>query len=281
MNDIDRQGPLPPALAEAVDLARRDGGRDSPGSRVLYYPVASSTNDLAARAAERGAPDGTLVIAGQQVAGRGRAGHQWYSPAGAGLYLSVVVDTRAGEVRDRVGALTLAAGVGVAEGLHAASGLPVRIKWPNDLVMAPAGTVRGARKLAGILAEGQVEGEDLTRVVVGIGVNVGAAPWPAEISAKTTSLEEELGRPVDPALVLGALLSRFGAWLRRGREGDTAAVSARWQRLGVGASGATVEIPLPGGVRRGVTCGLDADGALLVRHGAEIERVVGGEVTWL
>lgn len=281
MSEIDCQGPLPPALADAVEMARREGGPDAPGSRVLYYPVASSTNDLAARAAERGAPDGTLVIAGQQVAGRGRAGHQWYSPAGAGLYLSVVVDTRAGAAPDRVGALTLAAGVAVAEGLHAASGLPVRIKWPNDLVMAPAGTVRGARKLAGILAEGQVDGAALTRVVVGIGVNVGAAPWPAEISARTTSLEEELGRPVDPGLVLGALLSRLGAWLGRGRAGEAAAVSARWQRLGVGASGATVEIPSPVGGRRGVTCGLADDGALLVRHGAEVERVVGGEVRWL
>jgi BirA family biotin operon repressor/biotin-[acetyl-CoA-carboxylase] ligase len=279
VTEVDRPAPLPPALAGALAQAAATGPAPL-GARVLYFPVATSTNDLAARAAALGAPDGTLVIAGQQTRGRGRVGHQWFSPAGTGLYVSVVVDVHGGGA-DWVGAITLAAGVAMAEGLHAASGLPVVVKWPNDLVMAPAGTVRGARKLAGILAEAHGEDGRLARVIVGVGINVGAAVWPPEISARATSLEEELGRGVDPGLVLGACVARLGLWLERLRAGQSALVRARWQQLAVGASGATVEISHPGGPRRGVTCGIDQDGALLVRQGARTERVVGGEVSWL
>jgi len=281
MTEIDRAASVPVGLADGLEHARTHGDATPLGSRVLYFPVASSTNDLAAKLAAQGTPDGTLVIAGQQTAGRGRGGHHWYSPPGAGLYVSVVLDAQQGTVGDWVHALTLATGVAMAEGLHAASGLPIVIKWPNDLVMAPAGTVRGARKLAGILAEAQTEAGSLTHVIVGVGVNVGPAAWPPEISSRATSLEEELGRAVDPSQVLGASLARLGTWVRRLRAGHAAIVRTRWQQLAVGATGATVEIAHAGGLRRGVTAGIDEGGALLVRHATGTERVVGGEVTWL
>lgn len=281
MTEIDRAASVPTGLADGLEHARAHGDPSPLGSRVLYFPVASSTNDLASTLAMQGTPDGTLVIAGQQTAGRGRGGHQWFSPPGAGLYVSVVLDARQGHSGDWVHALTLATGVAMAEGLHAASGLPIVIKWPNDLVMAPAGTVRGARKLAGILAEAQTDAGTLSHVIVGVGVNVGPAAWPPEISACATSLDEELGRSVDPSLVLSASLARIGTWVRRLRAGQSAVVRARWQQLAVGATGATVEIAHADGPRRGVTCGIDGDGALLVRHGTGTERVVGGEVTWL
>jgi BirA family biotin operon repressor/biotin-[acetyl-CoA-carboxylase] ligase len=280
VTEIDRPAPLPHGLAEGLAMA---GARAAAplGARVLYFPVASSTNDLALRAAGLGAPDGTLVIAGQQTSGRGRAGHTWFSPPGAGLYLSAVVDAREGSADGWVATLMLAAGVAMAEGLHAACGLPVVVKWPNDLVLAPAGTVRAARKLAGILAEARNDGGTLTHVILGVGVNVGAAQWPPEISARATSLEGELGRPVDAGLVLGACVTRLGLWLGRLRNGHASAVRARWQQLAVGASGATVEVGHADGPRRGITCGIDGDGALLVRCGAAVDRVVGGEVNWL
>jgi BirA family biotin operon repressor/biotin-[acetyl-CoA-carboxylase] ligase len=281
VTDADRLAPLPAALAEGLAAALAADGTPSIGARVLYFPLATSTNDLAARAAEQGAVDGTIVIAGQQTAGRGRAGHTWFSPPGAGLYLSTVVDARLPDAPAWVPALTLTAGVAVAEGLHAASGLPVVIKWPNDLVMAPAGAVRGARKLAGILAEARSDAGRVTHVIVGVGVNVSAAAWPPEISARATSLEEELGRPIDPGAVLGAMVARLGVWLDRLRAGERALVRSRWQRLSVGATGAAVAVPGAEGARRGLTAGLDADGALLVRCGTDVTRVVAGEVTWL
>lgn len=277
----DRSSPLPVSIAEGLDRALASGEAAPIGARVLYYPVTASTNDLAAHLGELGCPDGTLVIAGQQTAGRGRGSHTWFSPPGAGIYVSVLLDAGADGPTDWVRGVTLASGVALAEGLHAASGLPVSIKWPNDLVMAPAGSVRGARKLAGILCEAQSEAGRITRVVVGLGINVAAAAWPADISARATSLEEELGRPVDAGLVLGTVVSYLGRWLRRLRAGQTAAVLSRWPTLAVGSSGAAVELSRDGIVTRGVTAGIDGDGALLVRHGSATERVVAGEVRWL
>jgi BirA family biotin operon repressor/biotin-[acetyl-CoA-carboxylase] ligase len=258
------------------------GGALPEGAALVYFPIVTSTNDLAAALAERGHADSTIVVADEQLAGRGRGGHTWYSPPEAGLYTSIIVDARTGAApADWARWLTLAAGVAISEGLHAASGLPVAIKWPNDLVIAPSGTVRGARKLGGILAEARSERGQLTHVIVGFGVNVLRSSFPPEISARATSLEDELGREVDRGRVLAASLGRFLTWLRRLRAGQTAAVVARWRELAVGGSGATIEWTRDGQRLRGVTAGIDAEGALLVRAGGATERVLGGEVVWL
>ena len=286
MNGLDRAAVLPPDLAEPLEAAIAGGLLAPIGGDVLYFPVASSTNDLALRLAERGGGDGTIVIADRQTAGRGRGGHSWFSPPGAGLYVSVVVagdepENEAGAAGEWPRWLTLATGVALAEGLHAASGLPVSIKWPNDLVIAASGSVRGARKLGGILAEARVDAGRVTHVVVGFGINVRRSSFPPEISARATSLEDELGRDVDRARVLVALLRRFAAWLQRLRVGRSAEVVTRWSQLAAGATGALVEWHDEAGARRGVTAGIDRAGALTVRTGAAVERIVGGEVTWV
>jgi BirA family transcriptional regulator, biotin operon repressor / biotin---[acetyl-CoA-carboxylase] ligase len=284
---IDRPSAVPLDIAGPLELAFSSQGIAPIGSQVIFFPVATSTNDLALRLADHGCPDGTVVIADQQTAGRGRGSHSWHSPAGSGLYVSVVVRVDLARAGREHGAadwprwLTLATGVALAEGLHAASGLPVSIKWPNDLVMAPAGTVRGARKLGGVLAEGRTDAGQLTHVVVGFGVNVRSSAFPPEISARATSLEDELGRDIDRGAVLAALLKRFSMWLARLRAQRSADVAARWSALAVGATGSTVEWRADGGPRRGVTAGIDGEGALLIRAGASTERVVSGEVIWL
>jgi BirA family biotin operon repressor/biotin-[acetyl-CoA-carboxylase] ligase len=124
----------------------------------------SSTNDIAARLADLGAEEGTTVAAEAQTAGRGRMGRTWFSPPGAGLYLSIVlrppsvVQLPAGQgfspVPDLSTLLTLAAGVALAEGVQAGTGLSAEIKWPNDLLV-------GKRKRAGILAEAAAQGGTL------------------------------------------------------------------------------------------------------------------------
>jgi BirA family transcriptional regulator, biotin operon repressor / biotin---[acetyl-CoA-carboxylase] ligase len=281
MNEIDRPAALPPDLDAALGPMLA-GGVLPEGAVLVYYPVVGSTNDLASALVERGYPDSTIVVADEQIAGRGRGGHTWYSPAGAGLYVSIIVDARRGEnASDWQRWLTLGTGVAISEGLHAASGLPVNIKWPNDLVIAPSGTVRGARKLGGILAEARSEGAQLSHVIVGFGVNVQRSAFPPEISARATSLEDELGREVDRGRVLAATLGRFLTWLRRLRAGQTTAVVARWRELAVGGSGAAIEWTRDGIRLRGITAGIDAEGALLVRAGGSTERVLGGEVAWL
>src|SRR5215471_8305535 len=113
------------------------------GARLFYFAETGSTNDLAAAAADRGEPEGTTFVAGAQTAGRGRLGRAWFSPPGAGLYISTIVRRRA-----IAPWITLAGGVAVAEGIRAGTALPVQIKWPNDIVTV--GSFKARRKIAGI-----------------------------------------------------------------------------------------------------------------------------------
>lgn len=282
----DRPAPLPPELAEALQAARSPG-RPDPG--VHYYPLVTSTNDLALRLAANGAPDGAIVIADQQTAGRGRGGHVWFSPAGSGVYVTMVLRAGPDRVADWPRWLTLAAGVALAEGILRVTGLPVRIKWPNDLVAMPAGgdnrraagTVRGSRKLGGVLAEAQTSGAGVEAVVVGYGLNVGLASYPSKIGATATSLEAELGRPVDRALVVAGTVGALAQWVHRLRTCGGADVIRRWRELGVGVTGAHVSWRDGEATRMGITAGVDGDGALLVRQDGVTSRILGGEVTWL
>ena len=139
--------PVPADLHEALDRATpRLGCFRLPPT---YFSTVGSTNDAALALAERGDAEGAIVIASSQTAGRGRRGRAWHSPAGSGLYVSVVLaPARAREEPDRATALlTLTAGVAIAEAIERVTGLAPAIKWPNDLLV-------GRRKLAGILAEG-------------------------------------------------------------------------------------------------------------------------------
>jgi len=132
----------------AAALAATAAARGVFGARLHYAAEVGSTNDLAAAAADRGEREGTTFVAGAQTAGRGRLGRTWFSPPGAGLYLSTIV--RRASV---VPWITLAGGVAVADGIRAATGLPLQIKWPNDIVAVGGTGFRARRKIAGILAE--------------------------------------------------------------------------------------------------------------------------------
>src|SRR5688572_27678266 len=137
------------------------------GRHITWLESTSSTNDIASRLAQAGAEEGTTVVAERQTAGRGRHGRVWFSPTGAGLYVSVIVRPARDESNDERPAalLTLASGVAIAEAVRAVTGLPAEIKWPNDVLI-------GKRKLAGILAEAAVQAGTLQFVVVGFGVNL-------------------------------------------------------------------------------------------------------------
>ncbi|HTK30067.1 MAG TPA: biotin--[acetyl-CoA-carboxylase] ligase [Vicinamibacterales bacterium] len=256
---------LPSDLADAIAGAAPRLGRL--GTRVLFYPVAASTNDVAAAIAVEGA----VVVADEQTAGRGRRGHTWFSPPGSGLYVSVVLQPgRARPDADRATAvLTLAAGVGIAEGIAASTGLRVDLKWPNDLFA-------GRRKLGGILAEA-----DLPFVTLGYGINVSAVFPPSDIAARVTSLETELGRPIDRGLVLAETLAGLSRRYDDLLEGRVDAILDAWRSLAPGAIGAPVSWAGPAGEQRGVTAGIDDRGALLVNAGGRIERIVAGELKWL
>ena len=215
------------------------------------------------------------MVAAAQTAGRGRFGRTWFSPPGAGLYVSTVI--RNGTTAPY---LTLAGGVAVADGILAASGLPVEIKWPNDIVVRDAGTAR-RRKLAGILAEASTSAEGLQYVILGFGINLRSAAYPPDLADRATAIETELGRPVDGALLLTETLAAFAASFEELAGGHSEAVLARWRQLAPSAHGSRVEWTSSAGTLAGTAEGIAEDGALVVRVGSRIERIISGEVRWL
>ena len=277
-------------LAEAIARGRPRLGQLA--STVLYFPTIGSTNDIAlARSAKTSAeypavaecsakalaersterPDGLVVVADEQTAGRGRRGHHWFSPPGSGLYVSVVLAPSTARVDPSRATtlLTLAAGVALAEGIDAATSLSVSLKWPNDLFVS-------RRKLAGILAEGSDR-----FVVVGYGINVASAAFPPELGDRATSLEFELGRLVDRHHVLVETLAALSRRYEDLLAGRFDAILDAWRRRAPSASGARVAWTTRDGTQSGMTAGIDDHGALLVQVGATTERIVSGEVTWL
>ena len=258
---------VPPEVAEA--LARLQPRLGPFGQHVHWYPDITSTNDVAARLADAGAPEGTVVAADAQTAGRGRHGRVWASPPGAGLYVSIVLRPD----HFHAGLLTLAAGVAVSEGIQAATGLETHVKWPNDVYV-------GERKLAGILAEAGSSGSGVQHVVLGCGINVTPAAYPPDVALRATSIELELGRAVDRGLVLGECLAAFDARyaaLQARRGGD---VLKDWRQRAALTFGRRIEWDADGSVRRGVAEDVDDTGALLVRTPAGRERIISGEVRW-
>jgi BirA family transcriptional regulator, biotin operon repressor / biotin---[acetyl-CoA-carboxylase] ligase len=246
------------------------------GARLFYAAEVRSTNDLAAVAAERGDPEGTTFVAGAQTAGRGRLGRAWFSPPGAGLYLSTIVRRQ-----PLAPWVTLAGGVAVAVGIRGATGLPVQIKWPNDIVAIGGAGFKARRKIAGILAEATSGPDGVQYVILGIGINLGPAAFPPELADRAGSIETELGRPVDPGPVLAAVLAALNATLADVEARGPSNLLARWMALSPSAHGAPIEWDGPAGPQAGVTAGVAADGALLVRSRSGVARILAGEVRWI
>jgi BirA family biotin operon repressor/biotin-[acetyl-CoA-carboxylase] ligase len=257
-------------------MARVAARADFMGRRVHWLESTASTNDVAARLAESGADEGTTVVAEAQTAGRGRHGRVWFSPAGAGLYVSVIVRPAAGMAggANPASLLTLASGVAIAEAVRTVTGLPAEIKWPNDVVIR-------RRKLAGILAEAAVQAGVLQFVVVGFGVNLQSAAYPPDLASRATSIEAETSRPADRALVLAEILAAMGERYADLRVGRFDAILSAWRGLAPSLPGANVEWDSPAGVIRGRAHDIDQDGALLVRVDGRIERIVAGELRWV
>jgi BirA family transcriptional regulator, biotin operon repressor / biotin---[acetyl-CoA-carboxylase] ligase len=264
--------PVPDDVVQA--LAATASRRGCFGDPIYFFTETPSTNDVAATLAERGAPEGATVFAWSQTAGRGRFGRTWFSPPGAGLYVSIVCrnETAAPHV-------TLAGGVSVAEAIRSATGLPVHIKWPNDVVVEGIAPAR-RRKLAGILAEGSTSADGLQYVILGFGINLRPAAYPPELSDRATSIEAELGRHADGAAVLAEMLASFAGWFAQLSRGDSRGLLARWRELAPSACGAALEWDAPHGIVSGVSAGLADDGALLVKVQDRVERIISGELRW-
>jgi BirA family biotin operon repressor/biotin-[acetyl-CoA-carboxylase] ligase len=259
-----------------LSAAALSGSLIAPGSfwrEIAVTGLTGSTNaDLLAQAAGR-APEGSVLVAEAQTAGRGRMGRTWLSPPGAALMFSVLL--RPDAVRPaRRGWIPLLAGVAIASAIRSLTGLDARLKWPNDVLVGDA-------KLAGILAE-----QSADAIVVGVGINVSTRQ--AELPVETaTSLAIEGASCTDRQLllcgVLGEIERLYLAWSGTASPGDPDASGLRdAYRRRCATLGRQVRVEFPGGdMVRGTALDVDADGRLLLRTADGALAVSAGDVVHL
>jgi BirA family biotin operon repressor/biotin-[acetyl-CoA-carboxylase] ligase len=228
------------------------GGRF--GAAIHSAASLPSTQQAALEAAAAGASEGTLFLAQAQTQGRGRHGHAWHSPPGAGLYLSLVLRPRL--TPQQTLPLTLAFGLAVADAVEESCRLRPEIRWPNDLLLE-------GRKFCGLLLEANPD-----FAVLGVGINVAPQPFPPELEPIATALEWHTPAPVSRlqlcAAVVRQLERRYLGFAGRERE-----VLAEFESRSRYARGLEVVVGgsvMGGCALRGVTAGLDESGFLRLRH---------------
>jgi BirA family biotin operon repressor/biotin-[acetyl-CoA-carboxylase] ligase len=249
-----------------------DSLRAALGTRPFrFYDQVGSTQDLAREWAlsEPAAPPGAVVIAEEQTAGRGRQGRTWYSPPASSIMCSVIL--RPHLMPEQLQRLTMATGIAVAETLS--SFLPglVTLKWPNDVQVR-------RRKICGILTEAIWIDNRPVAVIVGIGINIRTDFAGTEMADHATSLEAELGRPVDRHVILANLLGHVYTWSDRV---DDPALLNTWRgRLSTLGKRVTVYPQLDRSeAYEGVAESVDENGALFVRlDSGERRRVLAADV---
>ncbi len=244
------------------------------GRTLHILPQTGSTNDEVKTLALQGAPEGTVVLAEEQLRGRGRQGRGFVSPPGVGIYLSLLLRPIV-EV-SRLPPLTLLAAVAAAEALSAATALPVRLKWPNDV------EVHG-KKIAGILTELVVHPAQPTVVIVGIGINVNTTlkQLPPALHSLVTSLALAAGRAFDRPSIIAALLHQLEHYYQTFQQIGIAPILKRWLHYGP-ILGRQVHFTHDDATHDATVVGLDEDGALRVRLAdGSHERLIAGNVVFL
>lgn len=245
---------------------------DLMGRRICSYRSIRSTNQVAMEMARNGASEGTLVLAEEQLAGKGRLGRAWYSPPGLGLWMSLVLHPNV--PLERVFQVAICGALAVAETILERFPLSVRVKWPNDVL------VRG-HKLAGVLVETQLNGSDMHGVVLGIGLNVNhrTADFPRFLRHRATSLRIELGRTVPRVELLGDLLARFEPLYVQFQERGLEPFLDRWRQLSA-VLGRRVTLQIGPRNIRGTAVDIDSQGALILREeNGDRQRFLAGDVT--
>lgn len=238
--------------------------------RVLRYESVTSTNSEIARLAAEGAEEGLGVVADEQTAGRGRLQRSWSSPKGAGLYFSILLRPRIAV--DRWPLITFVAALATSDALLEGGTVQTDIKWPNDLLASE-------RKICGILAEA-IETPTGRAVVVGIGINLTNNAFPQDLLGVATSVAQESGRQPERETILAALLGALARWYSLLHEPDGAEkIIAAWASRSSYASDKLVQVTNGDEVLRGITRGIENDGALRLETAQGIQLIRAGDVT--
>ena len=253
------------------DLLRKRMKGNSFGKRVFHFFKTDSTNRVAMELGYSGEPEGTVVLAEAQSAGRGRSGRIWHSEKGTGLYFTILLRPRLSPAQAPL--LTMLAGLSAQTAIAAQTGLVAELKWPNDLLL-------GGKKLGGILTEMHAEPSAVRFVIVGIGLNVNQEKFPSELSSTATSIRKESGKLSYRLELLARLLTQFESDYNRFLRDGPAFVVERFESVSSFAKGRRVRVDTGTESYAGVTAGLSPDGLLLVqRDGGPLSTVIAGDVT--
>ena len=238
---------------------------------LYHFFKAGSTSDIAIDLGHQGAPHGTVVIAEEQTAARGRMrGRSWHSEKASGIYVSVLL--RPSLAPASAAMLTLVAGLATREAVAQQTGLAPDIRWPNDLLL-------NGRKFTGILTEMHAVPDRIEFVVIGIGVNVNHEWFPEELEPLATSLRIETGRTHSRLEVLVRLLLELERYYNRFMADGAGPIVERFTKVSSYARGKRVRIEAATETFTGTTEGLEPNGLLRVRRdGGRVETVVSGSV---
>lgn len=235
---------------------------------IVVLEETPSTNTLLREMARCGAPAGSLCLAECQTAGKGRLGRSWHSPAGQGLWLSVLLRPELSP--EQTPWITFCAAMAMANAIRSVTGLEIQIKWPNDLVLQ-------GKKLCGILSEAVTGAKGVEGIVVGTGLNVGRNAYPPELAHQATSLEDHI-TPPQRHLLLVSYLTHLEQLVEKLEQHGIDALKEAYSRQSC-TLGHFVRVT--GSVTMtGIAEALDETGALLVRDDqGELHRVLAGDVS--
>lgn len=226
------------------------------GRTIHFYDQVESTNLLAVELAQGDAPEGVVVLADQQLSGRGRGSRSWHSPAGVGIYCSVILRPQVEPEKGQL--ITLMAGVSIAKAIERQTELSPRVKWPNDVLI-------NDKKVAGILLEARVSGARIGYAVIGFGINAnnGRGDLPEDIRANASSLRMELKKTVDRGALVIEIFSELEKLYHNFQRGDFSVILEQWRHYS-STLGQRVRIWRKDKATEGLAFDLTENGGLLV-----------------
>ncbi|MEW6740403.1 MAG: biotin--[acetyl-CoA-carboxylase] ligase [Nitrospirota bacterium] len=244
------------------------------GREIIFFDTINSTNTYAMELAEKGYPEGTVIIADAQTGGKGRLGRKWLSPQGKNLYMSIIL--RPVILPRDAAILTLMSAVACASAIKRLSSVPASIKWPNDIMVSD-------RKLGGILTEIKADMDRIFHAVIGIGININleAGDMPDEIKACATSIKNESGDAQSRTLIAIEIIKELDRWYSMLLNSGKKPVIEEWLKLS-STIGRAVKVTVGNNVFTGIAGTIDEEGMLMLKlPDNTVKKISAGDVTIL
>ncbi|MCX5716974.1 MAG: biotin--[acetyl-CoA-carboxylase] ligase [Nitrospirae bacterium] len=266
------------SVEELKTLVKGDFGKE-----IIFHESLDSTNTLAMELADKGISHGTIVIANHQLKGKGRLGRTWFSPPKGNIYMSVIVRPEI-EPKDAT-LLTIMSAISCARAVRNSTGIEVKIKWPNDLMVSE-------RKLGGILTEMKSDQDRIVFAVIGIGINVNAHldAFPVDVRAVAASVIEELregkgikdcSQEISRTLIIAAILNELERWFKVLIKGSKIQLINEWKKLS-STLGRKVKIISGRDAISGIAEDIDDEGMLILRlPSGGLKKISAGDVIML